>query len=203
MAPNKITFPNRDGKPQVFSVDEYDDHILLRTYMSKDAAVVDIPSYIEGKPVAAIGDNCFFAHREIITIFFPETLKTIGMQAFGMCKGLTELILPDSVTEIESYAFRDCTGLRKIVLPANLKTLKAGVFSNCYPPDDMEIVITEGLEVIESRVFTSGGVNHFFKVVLPNSIKSVASDAFDPGVTIETTFPHVEDLDAISRNRIP
>ena len=189
---NKITFPNRDGAPQVFSVDEYDDHILLRTYMSKDAAVVDIPSFIGGKPVAAIGENCFFAHEEIITISFPETLQTIGMQAFGMCKGLTELIFPDSVHEIESYAFRDCTGLRKIVLPANLKTLKTGVFSYCCPPDNMEIVITEGLEVIESQVFTSGGVNHFFKVFLPGSIKSVASDAFDPGVIIETPFPHGE-----------
>ena len=79
--------------------------------MSKDAAVVDIPSFIGEKPVVAIGDNCFFVHKEIITISFPETLKIIGMQAFGTCKGFTELILPDSVTDIESYAFRDCTGL--------------------------------------------------------------------------------------------
>ena len=67
-----------------------------------------------------------------------------------------------------------------------------GVFSYCYLSGDLEIVITEGLEVIESGVFTSGGVNHFFIVFLPGSIKEVASDAFDPGVTIETTFPHGE-----------
>ena len=104
---NKITFPNRDGVLQVFSIDECDDHISLCTYISKDAAAVDIPSFIGGKPVAAISENCFFAHEEIITISFPDTLRTIGMQAFGRCKGLTELILPDSVTDIESYAFRD------------------------------------------------------------------------------------------------
>ena len=152
--------------------------------MSDDVAAVDIPSAIEGKPVTAIGGDCFFDHEEITTISFPESLKTIGMQAFGMCKGISELILPDSITEIETFAFRDCTGLRKIVLPAGLRTLKRGVFAFTYLPDDVDIIISEGLETIESRVFSSGDLNQFFAVKIPSSVKECALDAFEPGVTV-------------------
>ena len=184
MEQKRVAIKNSMNQPQEFGIDEYDDHIVLSAYLSNDIAVVDIPSEIDGKPITAIGDNCFFAHKEITMLSFPETLKSIDMQAFGMCKGIRELILSDSITEIESYAFRDCTGLRKIILPSSLRTLKRGVFSFTYPPDDVEIIISEGLEIIEPRVFSSGDLNQFFTVKIPSSVKECAPDAFEPGVTI-------------------
>ena len=184
MTRNKRIIPNRDGKPQVFGVDEYDNHIVLGAYMTNDVAAVDIPSAIDGKAITAIGDGCFFAHEEITAVSFPESLKEIGVQAFGMCKGISELILPDSVTEIESLAFRDCTGLRRIVLPANLKTLKTGVFAFTYLPDDVDITFNEGLETIQPKVFSSGGLNLFFTLRIPSSVKECAADAFEPGITV-------------------
>ena len=184
MERKRVIIKNSSHQQQEFGIDEYDDHIVLCAYLSDDIAVVDIPSVIEGKPITAIGGDCFFAHKEITAVSFPETLKRIGAQAFALCKGIRELILPDGITEIESFAFRDCTGLRKIVLPSGLRTLKRGVFAFTYLPNDVDIIINEGLETIESRVFSSGGLNQFFAVKIPSSVKECAPDAFEPGVTV-------------------
>ena len=182
MERKRVTIENSLHQQQEFGIDEYEDHVVLSACLSDDVAVLDIPFVIEGKPITAIGGDCFFAHKEITAVSFLGTLKSIGMQAFGMCKGIRELILPDSITEIESYAFRDCTGLRKIVLPAALRTLKYGVFAFCYLPEDVEIILNEGLEAIESRVF--GELNLFSTVKIPNSVKKCAPDAFEPRVTV-------------------
>lgn len=179
-----VIIENSLHQQQEFGIDEYEDHIVLCAYLSHDVAAVDIPSFIDGKPITAIGGDCFFAHKEITAVSFPETLKIIGAQAFAMCKGIRELILPDSITEIETFAFRDCTGLRKIVLPSGLRTLKRGVFAFTYLPNDVAIIINGGLETIEPRVFSSGDLNQFFAVRIPSSVKECAPDAFEPGVTV-------------------
>ena len=188
----KKTIPNKQGLPQLFGVEEHDDHIALCAYMSDETQEVDIPSEISGKPVTVIAGDCFFNHGEITSISFPNTLRVIETQAFALCKGIKELELPNSIIDIGTYAFRDCKGLRKIILPTSLKVLKAGVFAFCYLPDDAEIVLNEGLEVIERGAFSGGGLNQFFKVRLPNSVKHVYADAFESGVRIITDYNYGE-----------
>lgn len=185
------TILNRNDDSQTFSVHEYDDHIALIAYLSDTLAYVDIPAHISGKPVTVIGADCFFQHEEITDICFPETMTTIKTQAFALCKGIKELTFPDSISEIESYAFRDCTGLRKIILPAGLKTLRQGVFAYTYLPDDAEITLNEGLEKIQSKVFSSGGLNLFFTLKIPESVRECAADAFEPGITIIPSPTHI------------
>ena len=180
----KVTVPNRHNLPQSFGVNEYDDHIKLSAYLSNNINSVDIPTQISEKPVTVVGADCFFNHGEITEISFPDTLTNIEAQAFAMCKGIKELILPGSIKEIESYAFRDCTGLKKIILPSSLKTLKQGTFAFTYLPDDVKITLNEGLETIQSKVFSGGGVNLGFTVKLPSTVKQLADDAFDPEIRV-------------------
>ena len=180
----KVTISNQNNAPQIFGICEHEDHIELGAYLSHDINAVDIPTEISGKPVTVIGSGCFFAHEEISSVTFPETLTSTGEGSFAMCKGIRELVLPDSVTEIGSYAFRDCTGLRKIVLPKGLKTLRHGVFAFTYLPADADIIFNEGLEKIESHIFYSGGVNSHLALKIPESVRECAPDAFDPGVKI-------------------
>lgn len=55
---------------------------------------------------------------------------------------------------------------KKIVLHRNLKCLKTGVFSFCYQPDDAEIILNEGLDMIEIGVFSLGELNLLFEEIL-------------------------------------
>lgn len=183
MEKNQITI-EKDGSVMTFVTEAHEDYIVLVRYITDNLSTVWIPDDIGGIPVREIGYDCFFNHREITEIVFSENLRTIGDQAFALCKGIKELYLPDGISEIGYYAFRDCTGLKKIVLPASLKILKRGVFAFSYLPDDVDVTLNEGLEIIQSRVFSSGGLNLFFTVKIPSSVKECAPDAFEPGITI-------------------
>ncbi len=183
MEKNQITI-DKDGSLMTFITETHKNYIILARYVTNNVPTVWIPNYIDGVPVREIGYGCFFNHPEITDIIFSDNLRKIGDSAFALCKGITKLYLPDGISDIGNYAFRDCTGLRKIVLPAGLKTLKQGVFAFSYLPEDLDITLNEGLEVIQSGVFSSGGLNLFFTVKLPSSVKECAADAFEPGIKI-------------------
>ena len=99
-------------------------------------------------------------------IVLPDTLKSIGSNAFYGCKYLSgSLIIPEGVTEIKRGAFNGCIGLNGILsLPSTLKKLGnrgeddmgdegtdyyGGVFQNCRNltgnlilPDNLELIST-------------------------------------------------------------
>ena len=185
MEQKRITTENSLHQMQEFGIEEFNDHIVLGTFLSRGIDNVKIPDAIGEKAVTAIGDNCFFGCTDIKTVSFPQTIESIGAQAFALCRGLTELILPDSVTEIGHYAFRDCRGLKKVILPKNLKCLETGLFSFCYLHDP-EIILPEGLEVIECSAFWSAGV---FDLVIPDSVKEIGVGAFCWGPRPITNLP--------------
>ncbi len=80
--------------------------------------------------ITKIGNNTF---REMtLPISLPNTLVTIGDNAFYHCTGLTgTLSLPDSVT-IGNYAFYQCTGLTgTLVISPSVTSVGAGAFGRC------------------------------------------------------------------------
>ena len=174
-----------------YRVNDYGKIELLKYLFCEDSDVV-IPEQIDGKPVTGIGPGCFFAHKEIESVSFPVTLTAIGDSAFALCAGLRELVLPDGVSDIGKYAFRDCTGLKKIILPKALKRLRAGTFSFCYLPDDAEIILNEGLEIIEPNVFSGGGIRSGVTLTVPDSVRSIAPGAFVYGMKLITSLPYDE-----------
>lgn len=192
MERKKVIIENSRQQPQEFGIDEYEDHCVIGALLSREVEQVEIPAEINGKPVTAIGGDCCFSCGNMKSILLPDSITEIGIQAFAMCKGLTEIDLPDSITTIGELAFRDCTGLKRIVMPSGLKRLETGTFCFCYLPDDAEIALKEGLESIESRIFSSGGLRLGFTLKLPQSVKTIANGAFVSGMNVITHLPYDE-----------
>ena len=180
-----IKIDDQAHQAQTFEIEEYDDHVKIIEFLSRENQKVDIPESIYGKQITAIGDNCFFNCYRLKEVLFSSKIESIGAQAFALCKGLTELILPDSVIEIGHHAFRDCRGLKKVVLPKNLKRLPVGLFSFCYLLDP-KIVLPDGLEVIESGAFWSAGE---FDLLIPESVREIGVGAFNRGPHPITNLP--------------
>lgn len=66
----------------------------------------------------------------------PNTVKTIGDNAFASAKGLTSVTIPSSVTDIGDTAFAD-TGLKTLTLPNSITDIGYGAFTD---NSDLEIV---------------------------------------------------------------
>ena len=79
---------------------------------------VDI-EYTIPNSVTSIGCEAFRGCKSLTTISIPESVTIIGHGAFYNCTSLTTLTIPDSVTSIGEYAFSLCTNLSSVITSDN------------------------------------------------------------------------------------
>lgn len=126
-------------------------------------------------------------------IVLPDTLKSIGSNAFYGCKYLSgSLIIPEGVTEIKRGAFTGCIGLNGILsLPSTLKKLGnrgeddmgdegtdyyGGVFQDCRNLTG-NLILPDNLELIRGYCF-SGCSGLYGELRLPAKLKRLGNNAF-------------------------
>ena len=72
---------------------------------------------------------CFYTATGDIVI--PNSVTSIGTEAFYNCSGLTSVTIPNSVTSIGDYAFRGCSGLTSVTIPNSVTSIGNYAFYNC------------------------------------------------------------------------
>lgn len=76
--------------------------------------------------------NCMFYGCKFSSFTLPDSIKNIGVYAFGNCKNLQSITIPDSVENIADGAFSDCTKLKTVNLGNNPSLeLKYSIFNGC------------------------------------------------------------------------
>lgn len=80
--------------------------------------------------VTEIADYTFY-YCNLWTVSFPETLTTIGNNAFTWCQNLKSVSLPEAVTTIGKGAFASCGSLTSVTLPTTLTEIGDYAFSYC------------------------------------------------------------------------
>ena len=61
----------------------------------------------------------------------PDSVTSIGTDAFHFCKSLTSITIPDSVTSIGSFAFSFCNNLTSITIPDSVASIGREAFYYC------------------------------------------------------------------------
>lgn len=61
----------------------------------------------------------------------PETVTTIGYEAFYGCDGLTTIVIPNSVTSIGYSAFAYCYAMTSVTIPASVTEIGSWAFYDC------------------------------------------------------------------------
>lgn len=95
----------------------------------------------------------------------PNTVTSIGANAFNGCTGLTSITIPSSVTSIGDAAFKSCSGLTgNLIIGNGVTTIGNQVFNNCS--NITSVTIPSSLTRIGNQAFVN--CNRLSKVIIPD-----------------------------------
>ena len=114
---------------------------------------------------------------------FPESLQTIGKDAFYDCDELQRLDLPANLTEIGESAFDDCRNLENIQFNSALRSIGKEAFYNC---SDLTNINLEDTKITELRDSVFRSCDALNTAMLPETLKTIETDAFDYCTSLQT-----------------
>ena len=92
----------------------------------------------------------------------PETLTSIGENAFYNCSSLSQIELPSSLTNIAQSVFSSCSALESIVIPSSVTSIGSGAFSYCY-----------GIKEINLPSAYGDSFSNLFGYSMPSELKKI------------------------------
>ena len=169
---------NQDGK----SVTMTYEHLIMFAFDApapKEKGYegnISIPREVkhEGKTymVTAVDRGAFSCNSDLIRVYMPASVKTIGSEAFSNCYSLKEVILPPGLTKISDYMFNE-SGLQALVIPQKVKTIGTSAFVSSSLKS---IDIPNSVETIEKSAFS--GCRWMKTVTLGDNVKTIGEAAF-------------------------
>ena len=122
----------------------------------------------------------YYAHHlylngeEIKDLVIPNSVTSIGNNAFYGCSGLTSVTIPNSVKSIGERAFRDCSGLTSVIIPNSVTSIGNEAFSGCSGLTSVSIPNS----VTSIGIYAFYGCSGLTSVTIPNSVTSIGDGAF-------------------------
>jgi hypothetical protein len=133
--------------------------------------VVTIPTNINGLTVTTIGEYAFEGDN-LTNVTIPDSVTSIGAEAFGDCVNLTSVTIPGSVTSIGVVAFTGCSSLTNATIENGVTIIGNAAFqgtalTSVTIPRSVTIIGLEafnGCNSLTSVYFTGNapGVNSAF-----------------------------------------
>lgn len=104
----------------------------------------------------------------------PDSVTTIGSDAFANCTNLDRITIPNSVTRIGDYAFFGCSNLTSVEISEGVISIGDGAFCQCSKLEN--IIIPNSVTSIGRSAFYA--CRNLISITIPYSIKSFPSDVF-------------------------
>ena len=178
-----------------FKYDVIDGCAVITETKQTSGAVV-IPSIIDGYPVKEIHRNVFSGCSELASLTIPDSVTSIGDDAFQGCGRLKDVampsrwmvstifpstyssitnvtIIPGSSTVVNS-AFKGCTALTSIIVPDTVTHIGNDAFQGCSGLTS--VTIPDSVTSIGDNAFS--GCSGLTSVVIPDGVTSIGALAF-------------------------
>ena len=167
-----------DSNPIYYSKNLYLNDVLLTDLI--------LPEGITTMPNAFAYDTC------LTSVTIPNSVTSIGEDAFVGCTGLTSITIPNSVTSIDRWAFRGCGGLTSIVVESGNP-----VYDNRNNCNAIIVTSTNTLmlgcnttvipkSVTSIGVFAFKGCSSLTSITVPESVTSIGNLAFEGCTGLES-----------------
>jgi len=121
-------------------------------------------------PVTAIGKNAF-GESALTSVIIPNSVKTLGMQAFAECASLTSVTLSTNITSIPVAAFGECSSLSSIEIPNSVRSIADGAFASCT--NLASVVLHENLLSISDVAFFN--CSSLTSLTVPGSVNTIGA----------------------------
>ncbi|MDE6004838.1 MAG: leucine-rich repeat protein [Oscillospiraceae bacterium] len=117
----------------------------------------------------------FVKQKNLISVILPESLETIGTNAFGLCENLEQIHFSNNLTDVDETAFNSTAWLNQqengIVYAGNYALLYKGEF-----PEQAEITLRDGITVMNPELFA--GNTELVSITLPDGFKMLYDETF-------------------------
>ena len=148
-----------------------------------------LKTFVMPDSVTSVGDNAFNGCIKLTSVTLSSNLRTIGASAFYGCRVLTSVTMPDSMESIGSAAFSYCSGLVNVTLPDNplFTVIPEKLFYMDGSLQTTNIADLTHLASIGSYAFSDTAIKI---ITLPNSVTGIGSNAFTACRSLESiTLP--------------
>ena len=81
--------------------------------------------------VTSIGEDAFFDCQNLNSIVIPNSITNIGESAFGGCISLASITIPNSVIDIGEWAFGECISLASCTIGNGVRSIGYATFYSC------------------------------------------------------------------------
>lgn len=117
-------------------------------------------SYIIPDSVTSIGEEAFAHCLDLTSITIPNSVESIGTYAFWNCYSLSTITIPGSLTNTGDYAFYRCNGLTSVTFQDGVTSIGNGAFYAC---DSLTSVTIPGsVTSIGEKAFESSGLTDVY-----------------------------------------
>jgi hypothetical protein len=124
--------------------------------------------------VTSIGSEAFYLCTGLVSVIMGNGVASIGQMAFSSCSSLTSVDIPDSVSYIGGWGFVSCTSLATVDLPFNLTGIGDSTFAYCGSLTSVSI--PNGVKTIGEGAFF--GDSSLIDAILPINLTSIGQYAF-------------------------
>lgn len=159
---------------------------------------LDIPDKKDGKPITAIGDKAFY-NTGVSSVSLPQSITTIGANAFGKCSALESIAIPDAVTSIGENAFSECSRLRAVTFGSSSKLSRIGAraFAACNTLSSFRLPST--VTKIGDSAFES--CHALGSIRIPKSVQTIGKSVFrDCSALTSCTIDKSSELTAMTES---
>ena len=142
---------------------------VIPDYLCSGTAITSI---IIPNSVTSIGYEAFYYCDNLTSVTIGNSVTTIGEGAFSYCYNLTSVTIGNSVTTIGSRAFKG-SGLISVTIPNAVTSIGYEAFYYC---DNLtSVTIGNSVTTIGSRAFKGSGL---ISVTIPNAVTTIGERAF-------------------------
>lgn len=150
-----------DGKPMIINNQ-------LLSYDTTESTVT-VPD-----GVVKICDEAFKDNDKLRKVILPDSIKSLGVEAFSRCKNLTSINLPEGIERLEKGCFYDCKKLANVTIPDSVVYIGRSAFNSCAALTSFRI--SSGVEFVGEKAFLD--CKNLATVVMNEKVSDIQREAF-------------------------